>query len=220
MSFRKERNKEPLLSQISNGDDDEALNIERETSSVWIERKSIQIALVGTFTALSVVLGYLLAYIPNIEIFTLMIFLSGFVLNKRYGALIGLLSSIIFTFFNPLGPSPPPLFIYQLIHYSLTGVSGALTKDFMKNRKFFKPKEDLYVYQVLVIFGIVGGILTFVFDILSTLFGGFTVSITIDYFIATYLLGLVFTTVHLIGNILVFVFLLPGLIQLILKLLD
>jgi hypothetical protein len=220
MSLRKERNKEPLIGQISNSDDDEALNFERETSSVWIERKSIRIALVGTFTALSVVLGYLLAYIPNIEIFTLMIFLSGFVLNKRYGALIGLLSSIIFTFFNPLGPSPPPLFIYQLIHYSLTGVSGALTKDFMKNREFFKPKEDLYVYQVLVIFGIVGGILTFVFDILSTLFGGFTVSITIDYFIATYLLGIVFTTVHLIGNILVFVFLLPGLIQLIMKLLD
>jgi hypothetical protein len=220
MSLRKERNKEPLIGQISNSDDDEALNFERETSSVWIERKSIRIALVGTFTALSVVLGYLLAYIPNIEIFTLMIFLSGFVLNKRYGALIGLLSSIIFTFFNPLGPSPPPLFIYQLIHYSLTGVSGALTKDFMVNREFFKPKEDLYVYQVLVIFGIVGGILTFVFDILSTLFGGFTVSITIDYFIATYLLGLVFTTVHLIGNILVFVFLLPGLIQLIMKLLD
>ncbi|MHA1471665.1 MAG: hypothetical protein ACTSQW_01050 [Promethearchaeota archaeon] len=220
MSLRKERNKEPLIGQISNSDDDEALNLERETSSVWIERKSIRIALVGTFTALSVVLGYLLAYIPNIEIFTLMIFLSGFVLNKRYGALIGLLSSIIFTFFNPLGPSPPPLFIYQLIHYSLTGVSGALTKDFMVNREFFKPKEDLYVYQVLVIFGIVGGILTFVFDILSTLFGGFTVSITIDYFIATYLLGIVFTTVHLIGNILVFVFLLPGLIQLIMKLLD
>ena len=220
MSLRKERNKEPLISQISDSDDEEVLNFERETSSVWIERKSIRIALVGTFTALSVVLGYLLAYIPNIEIFTLMIFLSGFVLNKRYGALIGLLSSIIFTFFNPLGPSPPPLFIYQLIHYSLTGVSGALTKDFMKNREFFKPKEDLYVYQVLVIFGIVGGILTFVFDILSTLFGGFTVSITIDYFIATYLLGIVFTTVHLIGNILVFVFLLPGLIQLIMKLLD
>ena len=220
MSLRKERNKEPLIAQISDSDDEEVLNLERETNSVWIDRKSIRMALVGTFTALSVVLGYLLAYIPNLEIFTLMIFLSGFVLNKRYGALIGLLSSVIFTFFNPLGPSPPPLFIYQLIHYSLTGVSGALTKDFMVNREFFKPKEDLYVYQVLVIFGIVGGILTFVFDILSTLFGGFTVSITIDYFIATYLLGLVFTTVHLIGNILVFVFLLPGLIQLIMKLLD
>lgn len=220
MGIRKETTKDLFTSQIAKADDMESLNSERVTSSVWLERKTFRVALVGTFTALSVVLGYLLAYIPNIEIFTLMIFLSGFILNKKYGALIGLLSSIIFTFFNPLGPSPPPLFIYQLIHYSLTGMSGGLTKDFMKNREFFKPKEDLYVYQVMVIFGVIGGILTFLFDILSTLFGGFTVSNTIDYFIATYLLGLVFTTVHLIGNILVFVFLLPGLIQLIMKLLD
>ncbi|HUW91486.1 MAG TPA: hypothetical protein VMV43_13330 [Candidatus Nanopelagicaceae bacterium] len=220
MSIRKETTKDPLNSQISKTDDTKTLNSERVNSSVWLERKTLRVALISTFTALSVVLGYLLAYIPNLEIFTLMIFLSGFVLNKRYGALIGLLSSIIFTFFNPLGPSPPPLFIYQLIHYSLTGISGGLTKDFMQNRKFFKPKEDLYVYQVMVIFGVVGGILTFLFDIFSTLFGGFIVSITIDYFIATYLFGLVFTTVHLIGNILVFVFLLPGLIQLIMKLLD
>ncbi|MBY9019489.1 MAG: hypothetical protein KGD67_00430 [Candidatus Lokiarchaeota archaeon] len=220
MSRREEITKEPFNSHISKIDDIKIVNSESMSSSSLLERKSIRIALVGTFTALSVVLGFLLAYIPNLEIFTLMIFLSGFVLNKKYGALIGLLSSMIFTFFNPLGPSPPPLFIYQLIHYSLTGISGGLTKDFMQNRKFFKPKEDLYVYQVLVIFGLIGGILTFLFDILSTLFGGFTVSITIDYFIATYLFGLIFTTIHLIGNILVFVFLLPGLIQLVMKLLD
>jgi len=220
MDIKEETTRDPSNSQISKTDDTKTMNFERVNSSVWLERKTFRTALIGTFTALSVVLGYLLAYIPNLEIFTLMIFLSGFVLNKRYGALIGLLSSIIFTFFNPLGPSPPPLFVYQLIHYSLTGISGGLTKDFMQNREFFKPKEDLYVYQVMVIFGVVGGILTFLFDIFSTLFGGFIVSITIDYFIATYLFGLVFTTVHLIGNILVFVFLLPGLIQLIMKLLD
>ncbi|GAG71115.1 unnamed protein product [marine sediment metagenome] len=161
-----------------------------------------------------------MAYIPNIEVFTLMIFLSGFIMSKKEGAIIGLLSASIFTFFNPLGPSPPPLFIYQLIHYSLTGISGGLAKNFMLNRKFFKPKEDLYVYQVMVIFGVIGGILTFLFDILSTLFGGFTVSTSIDYFIASYLFGIVFTTVHLIGNILVFIFLLPGLIQIIMKLVD
>ena len=220
MSIRKDTTKDSLNSQISKTDDINTLNFERVNSSVWLERKTFRTALIGTFTALSVVLGYLLAYIPNLEIFTLMIFLSGFVLNKRYGALIGLLSSIIFTFFNPLGPSPPPLFVYQLLHYSLTGISGGLTKDFMQNREFFKPKEDLYVYQVMVIFGVVGGILTFLFDIFSTLFGGFIVSITIDYFIAIYLFGIVFTTIHLIGNILVFIFLLPGLIKIIMKLLD
>jgi hypothetical protein len=220
MSIKKETTVEPLNSQISETDDREILNSERVNSSVWLERKSFRISLIGTFTALAIVLGYAMAYIPNIEVFTLMIFLSGFIMSKKEGAIIGLLSASIFTFFNPFGPSPPPLFIYQLIHYSLTGISGGLTKNFMLNRKFFKPKEDLYVFQVMVIFGVIGGILTFLFDILSTLFGGFTVSTSIDYFIASYLFGIVFTTIHLIGNILVFVFLLPGLIQIIMKLVD
>ena len=220
MSIRKKTTVDPLNSQFSKTDDVEILNSERVNSSVWLERRSFRISLIATFTALAIVLGYAMAYIPNIEVFTLMIFLSGFIMSKKEGAIIGLLSASIFTFFNPFGPSPPPLFIYQLIHYSLTGISGGLVKDFMVNRKFFKPKEDLYVYQVMIIFGVIGGILTFLFDILSTLLGGFTVSTSIDYFIASYLFGIVFTTVHLIGNILVFVFLLPGLIQIILKLVD
>ena len=222
MSIRKKTTVDPLNSQFSKTDDVEILNSERVNSSVWLERRSFRISLIATFTALAIVLGYAMAYIPNIEVFTLMIFLSGFIMGKKEGAIIGLLSASIFTFFNPFGSSPPPLFIYQLIHYSLTGISGGLAKDFMLNRKFFKPKEDLYVYQVMVIFGVIGGILTFLFDILSTLFGGFTVSTSIDYFIASYLLGIVtmFTPVHLIGNILGFVFLLPGLIQVITKLVD
>jgi uncharacterized membrane protein len=162
----------------------------------------------------------MLAYIPNIELFTLFIFMSGFVLSKRDGLLTGLLSSAIFTFYNPLGPSPPPLFIYQLIHYSLTGYFGGITKEFLSKKKFFKPKEDLYVFQVLIIFGIVGGTITFIYDILSTLIGGYMVSITIEYFITSYLAGIIFTLIHLVGNVLGFVFILPGLIQLIMRIID
>ena len=199
-----------------------AENIETEkiNSSAWLERKTFRISLIGTFTALAIVLGYSLWYIPNIEVFTLMIFLSGFIMSKKEGAIIGLLSASIFTFFNTYGASPPPLFVYQLIHYSMTGVLGGLTKDFLRNKEYFKPTEDLYIFRIMVLFGLLGAIITFFFDILSTLFGGFTVSITIDYFIASYLLGIVFTTVHLIGNVLVFVFLLPGLLQVIIKLID
>ena len=220
MTFNSETSEDRGKSQTLFDKNPEKIDTEKSNNSVWLERKSLRIALIGTFTALAIVLGYSLASIPNIEVFTLMIFLSGFIMGKKEGAIIGLLSASIFTFFNPLGPSPPQLFIYQLIHYSLTGMSGALTKSFMLNRKFFKPKEDLYVYQVMVIFGVIGGILTFIFDILSTLFGGFMVSTSIDYFIATYLFGIVFTTIHLVGNILVFVFLLPGLIQIIMKLVN
>jgi hypothetical protein len=72
----------------------------------------------------------------------------------------------------------------------------------------------------MLIFGIIGGLITFFYDILSTLIGGFLVSFKIEYFITTYLTGIVFTSVHLVGNILGFVLILPGLIQIIIKLLD
>lgn len=220
MTLNSEISKDSSKSQTLFDKNPEKIETEKSNNTVWLERKTFRIALIGTFTALSIVLGYLMAYIPNLEVFTMMIFLSGFIMNKKEGAIIGLLSASIFTFFNPLGPSPPPLFIYQLIHYSLTGILGGLTKDFLRNKQYFKPTEDLYIFRIMLLFGFLGAIITFIFDILSTLFGGFVVSITIEYFMATYLLGIVFTMVHLIGNILIFVFLLPGLIQLIMKLID
>lgn len=202
----------------------EKIETERVTSSVWLERKTFRIALIGTFTALAIVLGYLLVHLPNIEVFTMMIFLAGFIMSKKEGAIIGLLSASIFTFFNLIGSSIfyPQLFVYQLIHYSMTGALGGLAKDFLRKKEYFKPTEDLYIFRIMLLFGFLGAIITFIFDILSTYFflSGFTVSITLDYFVVSYLINIVFTTVHLIGNILVFVFLLPGLIQVITRLLD
>jgi uncharacterized membrane protein len=195
-------------------------SIEHYNHSAWLRKQSFRVALIATFSALSVVLGYMLVYIPNIELFTLMIFLSGFVMGKRDGMIIGFLSSAIYTTLNPFGTSPLLLFAYQLLHYTLTGWSGGIIRSYLNKKEYFKPKADLYVLKILVIFGFTGAMLTFIYDILSTLFGGFIVSYTIEYFLVTYFSGLIFTTVHLIGNVLGFIFILPGLIQLILKLLD
>jgi len=182
----------------------EKIETERVTSSVWLERKTLRIALIGTFTALSIVLGYLLAEIPNIEVFTMMIFLSGFIMSKKEGAIIGLLSGFIFTTFNLLGTSIiiPQLFVYLLIHYSMTGALGGLAKDFLRKKEYFKPTEDLYIFRIMLLFGFLGAIITFIFDILSTYFflSSITVSITLDYFLASYLYSIGFTTVHLIGT--------------------
>ncbi|MHA1985028.1 MAG: ECF transporter S component [Promethearchaeota archaeon] len=193
-----------------------------EYSSEWLERKSFRLALISIFSALSMVLGFALAEIPNIELFTSMIFLSGFVLGKKDGLIVGLLSSAIFVFFNPLGNSlliSPPLFIYQLFHYSMLGLIGGFTRKFLENKDYFKPKEDLYVFRVMLILGILGGVITFIYDILSTLFGGLTVSLIYESFLVTYLTGLIFTIPHLINNILAFIFILPGLIQIVYKIL-
>ena len=41
---------------------------EKANHSVWLERTSFRIVLISTFTALAIVLGYLLASLPNIEL--------------------------------------------------------------------------------------------------------------------------------------------------------
>lgn len=193
---------------------------ERENISSWLEKPSFKIAILSTFAALAVVFGYMLAFIPNIEIFTLTIFLSGFILGKKEGLSVGLLSSLIFTFFNPLGTSPIPLLLYQITHYSLTGFLGGFLRQYFNKRDYFQPKEDLYILPILVILGVTGALITFLYDILSTFFGAILFSQSYEYFLTSYLTGIIFTIIHLIGNVLGFIFILPGLIQLVIKLLD
>lgn len=194
---------------------------EREirNSSVWLERKSFRIVLVSTFAALAVVLGYLLAYLPNIELFTLTIFLSGFILGKRDGMIVGISSSFIFCFFNPWGASPLPLLAFQLSYYTLIGLLGALSHQLLRKKTFFAPDEDLYKIPVMVIFGIIGGMITIFFQIFSTFVDAISLYGTIDRFLPLFITGIPFTITHIIGNTLGFILILPALIQLVHKML-
>ena len=149
-----------------------------------------------------------------------MIFLSGFILGKRDGLIIGMMSGFIFCFFNPYGATALPLLTVQIIYYSLVGLMGAVIRGFLKNKSFFKPEDDLYVLPIMLIFGSIGAIMTFGFDIVSSIVDSIWIFGTLDSFWVYYTSGLAFTTLHLIGNTLVFIFLLPILIQLIYKLLD
>ena len=71
---------------------------EIETHSVWLEMYSFRLALISIFSALSIVLAYMLNPFPNIELLTLMIFLSGFIMGKKEGLIVGLISSFIYFF--------------------------------------------------------------------------------------------------------------------------
>ncbi len=197
----------------------EIVDLERETEnhSVWLEKKSFRIALVSTFTALGIVLGYLLAYIPNVELFTLTIFLSGFILGKRDGMIVGFLSSLIFCFFNPIGASPLPLLAFQLTHYTLTGLIGAITKDLINNRKFMRDSNDFYTISMMIILGFLGALITVSFQVFSSLVDVLLYFGTIDEYGPYFLTGIPFTIIHIIGNTLGFIFILPGLIQLVQK---
>ncbi|MFX1375054.1 MAG: hypothetical protein ACFFA0_04520 [Promethearchaeota archaeon] len=192
---------------------------EEENHSVWLEHKSFRIALVSIFSALALVIGYLLANILNIELFTLTIFLSGFILGKRDGMIVGFLSSSIFCFFNPYGASPLPLYAVQLTHYTLTGLLGAVTNQFLNKRNLLKADNDLYIRPVLIILGSIGAIITINFQFFASLADFLSYYGTFEQFLPYFVSGIPFAITHIIGNTLGFIFILPGLIQLIQKML-
>ncbi len=77
-------------------------------------KRSVRIAL---FASLAAGLGFLLAPIPNIELFTFSLFSAGFALGWRGGATAATLAVLLFYGFNPYGSSLmfPLLFVAQIL---------------------------------------------------------------------------------------------------------
>ena len=119
-----------------------------------------------------------------------------------------------------MGASSLPLLTVQLIYYSLIGFLGGFTKKKMENKSFYDPMGDLYVSQVLIIFGIIAAAMTSVYQFFSQLVDYIAYFAMQETFFIYLIPGIPFTAVHIIGNTLGFIFLLPGLIQIIHKLLE
>jgi len=138
--------------------------IRRETSP------ALKIGIVATYAAASVGAGYILIFLPNIEIYDMMLFLGGLLFGKRLGALIAFIAEIIHSMFNIYGASPIPLLIVQLIMYTILGFAGGL----MKNSKI----RMTMTRRSQVVFGFIGLSFAFIYtiwaDIMFPLFVGGT----------------------------------------------
>jgi hypothetical protein len=111
--------------------------------------------------SLTVVFGYVLAGVPNVELMTITVFLSGYLLGVRFGLVIGAASSLVHALFNPLGASLPPLLVAQCAGFSLVGVSGGLFGPFihgLRNR-----------WTAVIVAGMVGLVLTLIYDVLTNI---------------------------------------------------
>ncbi len=85
-----------------------------------------QPVLLGLFTGTALGAGYLLAGVPNVELISLIVALSGAVLGPVLGLLCGLLTGSIFALANPLGMSPPLLAAGQAVGMGCLALCGWL----------------------------------------------------------------------------------------------
>ena len=88
-----------------------------------LDRTSL-VAAGGILAGLAVAMNHALAPIPNVELTSLTIFLSGVLLGSMGGALTGAAATVAFSVTNPMGAAAPPLLLAQVLGYGLWGAAG------------------------------------------------------------------------------------------------
>lgn len=161
------------------------------------------------FIAMGVTFGFSLVHIPNIEMMTVTIFISGYLLGVKEGLLVGILAEGLFSLLNPLGMAAPPLFVAQTISMGLTGICGGLLHK-------ISPAKPI-TWQHYIGFGFAGALLTLMFAGFTNFGYTLTIGFTWGKFLAGFIAGFPFIVIHILSNTAIFTLLLPSLLQLTIK---
>ncbi len=163
----------------------------------------IKLVKASIFTALAIGSGYALMMVPNVELISVIIFVSGIWLGVGWGVVIGCTAEFIFSVLNPLGSGLvfPPLLLTQVVGMGLVGLAGGLL------RPYFINWNNSLVGRILLV--LTGFSLTFIFDSLTTLSYPFSAGFDWPQIKALYLTGIGFTTLHMLSNSIIYAFGVP-----------
>ncbi len=159
------------------------------------------ISIIGVFSALAVSVGYLLAPVPNVELFTATIFLSGLLFGKKHGCLVGIFAGWIFGIYNPWGPAPWPLLFVQVFVRALVGYTGGMFRSIGWQRKPFWLRG--------LAFGATGFFLTSIYNIFAALSFVLPAGFTFERLTAELVTGLFLITLATLSNVVVFALAVP-----------
>ena len=154
----------------------------------------IRIALIAVLAAMAIGGNYALSAIPNVELSSVMVFLSGFLFGPFIGAFVGLIAMSIYQLWNPWGAFNPPIGIAVIGCTIVIGIIGGIIGSALKrlaytdNRWFLLP-------------GLFGILLTIFFDFTTNF--AYSVSFGLP-FIVTMITGFPFMVVHIVSNTILF----------------
>ncbi len=155
------------------------------------------------FTALAVGSGFALLLVPNIELITSIIFVSGVYLGPRGGMMVGIVAEFIFSAANPLGSGLvfPPLLLGQIAGMGLVGLMGGLLRKSLL-------MGDLSLGKRLFL-GAAGALLTLIYDSITTLAYPVAAGFEGRQTVAIWMAGIGFTVLHQVSNAIIFFTALP-----------
>jgi hypothetical protein len=151
------------------------------------------VARIGVFAALSFGVNAPFLAIPNVETFTLALFLSGVFLGVSRGIAVAFIAGIIFVFFNPNGPQTVILVgIAQLLGFILFGLVGGLLRSQVLKKSNLK--------WTLLLLLLSGATLTLWYDLSTNL----AFALIFGPFWPVLIGGLGFGLIHFISNTIIF----------------
>ncbi len=166
-----------------------------------------KMTLTAGLIALAVSVNYLLASIPNVELMTALIFVTGALLGWKYGLAAGLIAEGLFSIFNPFGPAPLPVFMFQVLGMMVAGlVGGMVSPVWLQKSTVSSPVR----YGLL---GGLGALLSLQFDLMTTLGTALAMGFSGTGFIGLLTIGMVFYAIHVISNAIIFAVLVPVLVR-------
>ena len=161
--------------------------------------KTRKALLASLLTSVTVALGLALSAVPNIELMTITVFISGYLLGWRLGMTVGAASIAAHSLFNPLGAALPQLLVSQIIGFAIIGLGGASIGPWIVG---LSRRRLAFLLSSLA-----GFLLTFLYDVLTNI--GAFFSITGDQAPSNLLkfvgAGMVFMMMHLVWNTALFV---------------
>jgi hypothetical protein len=154
--------------------------------------------LASLLVAVAVSLGYALAAVPNVELMTLTVFVSGFLLGPKFGVGVGAASMLLFSMFNPMGAALPPLLLAQAVGQAVVGFSGGV----LGPRVARAPRK----WPTFVVAGSLGFFLTLFYDVATNVGAYFVIAgekniSNLPKFVAG---GILFVSIHIVWNTMIF----------------
>jgi uncharacterized membrane protein len=155
---------------------------------------AIRVALIAVLAALAIGGNYALSAVPNVELSSVMVFLSGVLFGPVIGAFVAFIAMVIYQFWNPWGAFIPPIGLAVISCTILIGVVGGILGkalqwlDYSDSRWFLLP----------ALFGI---LLTLFFDLVTNF--AYSLAFGIPFVVAV-ITGLAFMMVHIFSNAILF----------------
>ncbi len=147
------------------------------------QRQATRASVIAVMTAACIVSNYLLIGVFNVKLMDLIVFSSGFLFGPTVGASVGILTWLVYGTLNPYGFSLPILVATSLME-SLYGIVGGLLGSKGKMGEGFTSNLK---------YGIVGFLLTFVYDLVTNIVSGLSHGIPLTVALIT---GIPFAIAH------------------------